>query len=53
MAFLRHMTVNLIKKERSSKTSFRGKQAFWNDDILQLLATVWFDAFALRCSTYE
>jgi predicted transposase YbfD/YdcC len=41
MAILRHMAVNLVKKERSSKTSFRGKllKASWNDDyILQLLA---------------
>jgi ribosomal protein L17 len=43
MALLRHMAVNLVKKERSSKTSFRGKllKASWNDDyILQLLAAV-------------
>jgi predicted transposase YbfD/YdcC len=43
MAILRHMAVSLVKKERSSKTSFRGKllKASWNDDyILQLLAAV-------------
>jgi predicted transposase YbfD/YdcC len=36
MAILRHMVVNLIKKERSSKTSFRGKRrkASWNNDYL-------------------
>ncbi|MDR2523413.1 MAG: ISAs1 family transposase, partial [Synergistaceae bacterium] len=43
MAILRHMAVNLVKKERSSKTSFKGKllNASWDDDyILQLLAAV-------------
>jgi len=36
MAILRHMAINLIKKERSSKTSLRGKRlkASWNDDYL-------------------
>ena len=36
MAILRHMVVNLVKKERSSKTSFRGKllKASWNNDYL-------------------
>ena len=36
MAILRHMAVNLIKKERSSKTSFRGKRlkASWSNDYL-------------------
>lgn len=42
MAMMRHMALNLIKKENTSKTSFRGKRlkASWNDDyILQLLAS--------------
>jgi predicted transposase YbfD/YdcC len=36
MAILRHMALNLIRKERSSKTSFRGKRlkASWSDDYL-------------------
>jgi predicted transposase YbfD/YdcC len=36
MAILRRMVVNLIKKERSSKTSVRGKRlkASWSDDYL-------------------
>ena len=36
MAILRHMVVNLIKQERSSKTSVRGKRlkASWSDDYL-------------------
>jgi predicted transposase YbfD/YdcC len=36
MAILRHMAINLIKKERSSKTSLRGKRlkASWNNDYL-------------------
>ena len=36
MAILRHMALNLIKKERSTKTSFRGKRhkASWSDDYL-------------------
>jgi predicted transposase YbfD/YdcC len=36
MAILRHMAVNLIKKERSSKRSFRGKRlkASWSNDYL-------------------
>jgi len=36
MAILRHMAVNLIKKERSSKTSVRGKRlkASWSNDYL-------------------
>ena len=36
MAIVRRMVVNLIKKERSSKTSFRGKRlkASWNHDYL-------------------
>ena len=36
MAILRHMAVNLIKKERSSKTSFRGKRLkdSWSNDYL-------------------
>jgi predicted transposase YbfD/YdcC len=41
MAILRHMVVNLVKKEKSSKTSFRGKllKASWNDDyVLKLLS---------------
>jgi predicted transposase YbfD/YdcC len=41
MAILRHMVVNLMRKENSSKTSLRGKRlkASWNDDyILKLLA---------------
>ena len=41
MAILRHMVLNLIKKENASKTSFRGKRlkASWNDNyILQLLS---------------
>jgi predicted transposase YbfD/YdcC len=41
MAILRHMAVNLIKKERSSKTSFRGKRlkASWSDEyIINLLS---------------
>jgi predicted transposase YbfD/YdcC len=41
MATLRHMAVNLVKKETSSKTSFRGKRlkASWNDDyLLKLLS---------------
>ncbi len=41
MATIRHMAINLLKKEQSSKTSFRGKRlkASWNDDyILQLLS---------------
>ena len=39
MAILRHMALNLIKKERSSKTSFRGKRlkASWSDDYLVTL----------------
>ena len=41
MAILRHMALNLLKKENSSKTSLRGKRlkASWNDDyILTLLS---------------
>jgi predicted transposase YbfD/YdcC len=41
MAILRHMAVNLVKKEQSSKTSFRGKllKASWSDDyVLKLLS---------------
>ena len=41
MAMLRHMALNLIKRENTSKTSFRGKRlkASWNDDyILHLLS---------------
>jgi predicted transposase YbfD/YdcC len=41
MAILRHMAVNLVKRENSSKTSFRGKllKASWNDDyVLKLLS---------------
>ena len=36
MAIVRHMAVNLIKKERSSKTSVRGKRlkASWSNDYL-------------------
>ena len=39
MAILRHMVLNLIKKERSSKTSVRGKRlkASWSDDYLLTL----------------
>ena len=41
MAILRHMALNLLKKENSSKTSLRGKRlkASWSDDyILTLLS---------------
>jgi predicted transposase YbfD/YdcC len=41
MAILRHMVINLVKKEKSSKTSFRGKlkKASWSDDyVLKLLS---------------
>lgn len=41
MAMMRHMALNLLKREKTSKTSLRGKRlkASWNDDyILQLLA---------------
>ncbi|GHV37792.1 ISAs1 family transposase [Synergistales bacterium] len=41
MAILRHIVVNLVKKENSSKTSFRGKllKASWSDDyVLKLLS---------------
>ena len=41
MAMMRHMVLNLIRRETSSKTSLRGKRlkASWNDDyILHLLS---------------
>jgi predicted transposase YbfD/YdcC len=41
MAILRHMVINLVKKEKSSKTSFRGKlrKASWSDNyVLKLLS---------------
>ena len=41
MAMMRHMVLNLIRRETSSKTSLRGKRlkASWNDDyILKLLS---------------
>ena len=36
MAILRHIAINLVKKERSSKTSLRGKRlkASWSNDYL-------------------
>ena len=43
MAMMRHMVLNLIRRETSSKTSLRGKRlkASWNDDyILKLLSLV-------------
>ena len=41
MAILRHMAINFIKKETSSKTSIRGKRlkAAWNNDYLIKLLT--------------